>query len=134
VVVAMALVCFTVRDLDASIAFYRDKLGLSSAFDFVDDKRERFGVYLHLGGRSFIELFRGELAEPAKGQSFRHICIEVDDVAATVAELRARGVEVTDPKLGSDQSWQAWLADPDGNRIELHGYTPESWQAPHLKP
>ena len=49
-----------------------------------------------------------------------------------MAELRARGVEVSDPKLGSDQSWQAWLADPDGNRIELHGYTPDSHQAPSL--
>jgi lactoylglutathione lyase/glyoxylase I family protein len=131
---ALAHVCFTVRDLDASVAFYRDKLGLPRAFDFVNDKGERFGVYLHVGGRSFVELFKGEVAEPAKGQSFRHFCIEVDDVAATVAELRSRGVEVTDAKLGSDQSWQAWLSDPDGNRIELHGYTPESWQAPHLKP
>jgi len=131
---ALAHVCFTVRDLDASIAFYQDSLGLRQAFDFVNDGGQRFGVYLHLGGRSFIELFRGDVAEPAKGQSFRHICIEVDDVAATVADLRAKGTEVTDPKLGSDHSWQAWLADPDGNRIELHGYTPESWQAPHLKP
>jgi len=131
---ALAHVCFTVRDLDAAIAFYCDKLGLKKAFDFVNDKGERFGVYLHLGGRNFIELFTGQVAEPAKGQSFRHICIEVDDVAATVADLRAKGVELTDPKLGSDQSWQAWLSDPDGNRIELHGYTPASWQTPHLRP
>ena len=48
------------------------------------------------------------------------------------AHLRGRGVEVSDPKLGSDQSWQAWITDPDGNRIELHDYTAESWQAPHL--
>ncbi len=131
---ALAHVCFTVRDLDAAIAFYRDKLGLTPAFDFINDKGQRFGVYLLLGGRNFIELFTGQLAEPAKGQSFRHICIEVDDVAATVADLRAKRVEVTDPKLGSDHSWQAWLTDPDGNRIELHGYTAASWQAPWLRP
>jgi hypothetical protein len=27
-----------------------------------------------------------------------------------------------------DRSHQAWIVDPDGNRIELHGYTPESKQ------
>jgi hypothetical protein len=35
---------------------------------------------------------------------------------------------VGEVKMGSDHSWQAWLADPDGNRIELHAYTPESNQ------
>jgi len=132
-VTSFAHVCFTVRDLDASAAFYCDALGLKHAFDFINDKGARFGVYLHAGGRSFVELFTGEVAEAAKGQSFRHICLEVDDIEATVAELRAKGIDVTDPKLGSDQSWQAWLSDPDGNRIELHCYTPESHQAPWLK-
>lgn len=42
------------------------------------------------------------------------------------------GVEVGDITFGSDQSWQAWLKDPDGNNIELHGYTPESKQTPWL--
>ena len=42
------------------------------------------------------------------------------------------GVTVTDKKLGSDNSWQAWLSDPDGNRIELHQYTAQSLQTPSL--
>ena len=125
--------CYTVRNLDAAIAFYCDKLGLKRAFDFINDKGERFGVYIHAGHRTFIELFTGELGLPAKGQSYRHLCLEVDDLAATVADLRSRGVQVSDPKLGADNSWQAWLQDPDGNRIELHQYTPESKQAPWVK-
>jgi len=125
---ALAHVCFTVRDLDASLAFYRDVLGLRQVFDFVNEAGERFGVYLHVAGRSFVELFRGEALPRAPGQSFQHFCLEVEDVAAAVEVIRAKGVEVTDPALGSDRSWQAWLSDPDGNRIELHGYTPESQQ------
>jgi len=77
-------------------------------------------------------LFEGQLGERAEGQSFRHICLEVDDIESTVQELRDRGIEVSDPKLGKDQSWQVWITDPDGNRFELHQYTPESWQAPAL--
>jgi catechol 2,3-dioxygenase-like lactoylglutathione lyase family enzyme len=133
VIKSLAHVCFTVRDLDAATAFYTDKLGLRRAFDFVNDNGVRFGVYLHVGGRSFIELFTGKHDDQADGPSFKHICLEVDDVAHTVADLRAKGVEITDAKMGADHSWQAWLADPDGNRIELHGYTPGSWQTPHLK-
>ena len=131
-ITSVAHVCFVVSDLDASIAFYCDQLGLKHAFDFIRDDGERFGVYIHAGERTFIELFIGELGEPADGQSYRHICLEVDDIESTVAELRSRGVEVTDPSRGSDRSWQAWLADPDGNRIELHHYTPESRQIPSL--
>ena len=132
-ITGMAHACFTVSDLDASIHFYRDQLGLKPAFDFRREDGTRFGLYLHLGGRTFIELFQGQLGERAEGQSYKHICLEVDDIESTVAELRARGVEVSDPKLGSDQSWQAWITDPDGNRMELHAYTAESWQAPHLE-
>lgn len=131
-ITGLAHACFVVRDLDASLAFYRDKLGLAPAFDFVNDGGERFGVYLHLGRRSFIELFRGHIADPAPDQSYQHICLEVEDFDATVAELRSRGVQVTNVSLGSDKSWQAWLADPDGNKIELHQYTAESKQGPFL--
>ncbi len=125
--------CFTVSDLERSIAFYRDGLGLKPAFDFTDENGRRFGLDLHAGGRNFIELFEGNLGDRADGQSFRHVCLEVDDIQATVHDLRERGVEVTDPKLGGDQSWQAWIADPDGNRFELHQYTSQSWQGPALK-
>ena len=132
-ITGMAHACFTVSDLDTSIHFYQDLLGLKPAFDFRRKDGTRFGLYLHLGGRNFIELFQGELGERAEKQSYKHICLEVDDIQSTVAALRERGVEVSDPKLGGDQSWQAWITDPDGNRIELHDYTAESWQAPHLE-
>ena len=128
----LAHVCFTVSDLEASIRFYRDKLGFKPAFDFINDAGERFGVYLHVSGRTFIELFATGKVEPASGQSYQHICLEVDDIQGTVAQLRERGVEVGDITLGSDNSWQAWLKDADGNNIELHCYTPESKQTPCL--
>ncbi len=129
----LAHVCFIVRDLDASIAFYRDKLGMKEAFPFLKDDGTRFGVYLHVGARNFIELFVGKPEPYNDKQSYRHICLEVEDIQFAVKTLRKKGVEVTDVKMGSDKSWQAWLADPDGNKIELHHYTPESKQTPWLK-
>jgi catechol 2,3-dioxygenase-like lactoylglutathione lyase family enzyme len=129
----LAHVCFTVSDLERSLAFYRDGLGLTPAFDFRNEDGRRFGLYLHIGGRNFIELFEGQTGERAEGQSFRHICLEVDDIVATVQALCERGFQVSDVKMGKDHSYQAWIADPDGNRIELHQYTAESWQAPSLE-
>ena len=132
-ITALAHACFTVSDLERSIQFYRDGLGLTPAFDFKDANGRRFGLYLHVEGRSFIELFVGQVTPPSDKQSFRHICLEVDDIEATVRTLRDRGIEVSEPKLGGDQSYQAWITDPDGNRMELHQYTPKSWQAPSLR-
>jgi catechol 2,3-dioxygenase-like lactoylglutathione lyase family enzyme len=130
----LAHVCFNVGDLERSIAFYRDKLGLRPAFEFTRATGEKFGQYLHVGGRTFLELFQGGETEPAgERQSYRHLCLEVDDLAATARELRAAGVEVSKVQTGSDRSLQAWLADPDGNRIELHQYTAESKQGPYLE-
>ena len=128
----LAHLCLTVENLDTSLAFYRDVLGLPVAFEFHRDSGERFGAYVHVGGRTFIELFQGEHKPHDPKQSYRHFCLEVDDINQTVATLRSHGLEVSDPKRGRDQSWQAWVTDPDGNRIELHQYTPESWQAPAL--
>ncbi len=129
----LAHACFQTRDLDRIVRFYSEGLGLPVAFEFRNDQGERYGVYLRLGNRTFLEFFNGEIPAPGEARTaYRHICLEVDDLAATVKELRARGVEVGEPKLGLDNSWQAWTGDPDGNAIELHQYTAASWQAPHL--
>ncbi|MBP7559390.1 MAG: VOC family protein [Armatimonadetes bacterium] len=129
---AFAHACYRVSDLERSIEFYRDKLGCTHAFDFVNDEGVRFGVYLKVAGRSFIELFTGLEGEAPPAGSFMHICLEVPDLEAAVAELRAKGVEASAPYLGSDNSWQSWITDPDGNRIELHCYTKDSLQGPWL--
>lgn len=128
---ALAHTCYVVRDLDAAQAFYADALGMTPAFDFINEAGERFGVYLHVGGRSFVELFVGN--PTVNAGSYQHLCLEVEGLHDWVPQLRALGVEVSDPVLGSDNSWQAWLTDPDGNRIELHEYTETSQQAPWLQ-
>ena len=124
--------CFVVRDLDKAVEFYVTKLGLAIAFEFTNDMGKRYGAYLKAGGRCFIELFQGEVTAAGGKPSFQHLCLEVEDIEATVADLRAKGIEVGPISLGCDQSYQAWLKDVDGNAIELHAYTADSWQRPHL--
>ena len=131
-IMGLAHVCFIAANLDRALRFYCDTLGFKTAFDFVNAEGQRFGVYLKAGQRVFIEIFQGTVQPAGPQASFKHICLEVDDLPATVADLRGKGVEVSDPILGCDQSWQAWLSDPDGNQIELHAYTEASWQRPWL--
>ena len=129
---AIAHLCISVNDLRTMEDFYVQKLGLSKAFDDIDENGRLNSIYLRVGNRAFIEMFGDRAAGDGKGQAYCHICLEVDDMAKTVAEIRARGAEVSEPKLGKDNSWQAWISDPDGNNIELHSYTKESRQTPHL--
>jgi catechol 2,3-dioxygenase-like lactoylglutathione lyase family enzyme len=121
-------ICYIVNDLDTAITFYTEKLGMSLAFDFINDKNERFGAYIHAGARNFVEVFVGQVSERVKGQSYGHLCLEVEDLQGMAANLRAQGVTVSEIKMAEDNCWQAWLTDPDGNPIELQEYTPESWQ------
>ncbi len=121
-------VCFFVSDLDEALDFYCGKLGLTKAFDLniLDGKVK--GAYLHVGERTFIELFQGDPEEMPQGVSYRHCCLEVDDIEGTVTSLKQHGVDVTEIKTGTDGSYQAWLNDPDGNRFELHQFTDQSRQ------
>jgi catechol 2,3-dioxygenase-like lactoylglutathione lyase family enzyme len=129
----IAHVCYMVGDLEKSIQFYCGSLRLRQAFEFRDEKGKRFGVYVHVGGRNFIELFEGILAGVKETGSYRHLCLEVDNIKDTMKELREQGIDVSNPKMGEDGSWQAWLADPDGNQIELQEYTTESKQEVALR-
>jgi lactoylglutathione lyase len=59
-----------------------------------------------------------------------HIAIKVTDIEAAARELEAAGVELAKPVVdGADGNRQAWIADPDGHRIELMEMSPNSFQA-----
>ena len=48
---------------------------------------------------------------------------------ASSPQLDAAGVPLTvQKKMGADGNWQAWIEDPDGNRIELMQMMPDSLQ------
>ena len=134
---SLAHVAVRVSNLDAALEFYCGKLGLEEAFRLSSPEGKPWLVYLKVGGGTFIELFPG--GDPASRASDNavgpcHFCIEVDDVAATAAGWNAQGVEtLSGPSIGADNSVQAWFADPDGNRFEIHQYLANSKQAAALR-
>lgn len=120
----LAHVCIHTQDLDATEAFYRDVLGMEKSFNF-EREGAHFGYYLKAGNNSFIEVFKGN---PGAAGNINHLALEVDDLDAALARIRACGIKANDKVYGKDEAWQSWLTDPNGVRIELHQYTPKSMQ------
>ena len=105
-------VSINVRDADESVAFYTDVLGLTVRSDRPDF--DFGGAWLDLGEQQ-VHLLEIDVPDDM-GQ---HFAMHVADLADAVAELRSKGVDVTDPSpVGSGR--QSFLHDPSGNRIELH--------------
>jgi len=122
----IAHVCLNVRNLQRSLDFYT-RLGLEPVFRFTR-KGDLFGVYLKLGEASFIEIFEDAKLETPVNTGLVHFCLETEDLDRLMADLRTRGIDFTDKKIGCDHTWQIWLKDPDGNAFEVHQYTPKSMQ------
>ena len=123
----IAHVCIFAHDLAETRDFYRDVLGMDVAFNFMR-KGDWYGFYLNAGGRSHVEVFLKPEAEYSDRNAINHLCLEVESIDDAVAHIRSRGVNVTDKKFAIDDTYQAWVTDPNGVRIELFEYTPKSAQ------
>jgi glyoxylase I family protein len=123
----LAHVCIFSHDLARTEAFYRDVLGIPVVFRFMKEGRE-IGFYLDAGGRSNIEVFAKAEAAFAETNAINHLCLEVESMDAALAHIRALGVPVRGKSYGCDDTWQAWITDPDGVKIELFEYTEKSAQ------
>lgn len=132
----------TVSDMDRSLIFYRDGLGLEVEFDRILDApylravlalpfREIRCAYLRLPGGGFVELleYRGIERMPAASRPCDpgggHLCLYVDDVAVIHGRLvdlgfAARSADVVDITAGPNAGARScYVPDPDGYAIEL---------------
>lgn len=113
-------VMLTALHLDAVRRFYGERVGLEVLIESDDF------VTFRCGGDSRLVVTR--TSAPSTEQTTK-ASWRVDDVAAEVAELRARGVEVVDydePGLRTVDgvadvgfALSAWFVDPGGNTIGL---------------
>ena len=112
---------FTVNDLEKSLAWYRDILGL-----VIEERWERegrlTGVALRAGGVTFMigqdDWKKGR--DRVKGEAFRLYCETTQDVDRLAAQIKARGGRLAQEPL--DESWGARVLsveDPDGFKITI---------------
>jgi len=108
-------VALSVKDLAAALTFYQDKFG----FNEVIRNPNGMSAYIQVSRDTFIELQVANAERPA-GQ-ITHFGVETPDIKTTVAQLRQRGLMVTDPGAPSAFSGGilANITDPEYGRIEL---------------
>jgi catechol 2,3-dioxygenase-like lactoylglutathione lyase family enzyme len=128
---------FVTNDLARIIDFYVNKLGMEVRFTLDNPQGQPFGYYFGCGNTTFLEFFDQQMAvevwgggvtELTAGTRYKHFCLEVTGLEEFCNNLKSKGVEVTAISMGMDHSRQAWIADPDGNQIELMEYGPASLQ------
>jgi catechol 2,3-dioxygenase-like lactoylglutathione lyase family enzyme len=101
-------------DLDRTLAFYRDGLGLAVAREF--GSGDHRGVVFFAGG-GFLEVVG---TGPDHGRPGVGLWLQVRSMNSTVDELADRGVTLARaPVLEPWGLVEAWVDDPDGVRIHL---------------
>jgi lactoylglutathione lyase len=131
---ALAHVALKVKDLDRSLDFYVNKLGFKEMMRLPkpDGSPGVWLVYLRISDTQYLELFPDGQGDRAPGRditAINHICFGVLDIDVTLAHLEKVGVPLTQPKkMQIDKNWQAWIEDPDGNRLELMQMSDDSLQ------
>jgi catechol 2,3-dioxygenase-like lactoylglutathione lyase family enzyme len=118
-------VCYSSPDLEGIIKFYCEILGGCIIHEFVNPKGQRYGVFIEVGNRTFLEFFNVD-QRPTDGGLLRHICFEVDNIQQWIEHLKSKGIETEAHRSRSDKTLQCWIDDPDGNKIEFHAIDQES--------
>lgn len=105
----------SVKDLGAAVQHFRDKMG----FNEVVRNPNGMSAYIQVSRDTFLELQVANAERPA-GQ-VTHFGMETNDIKATVANLRARGLMVSDS--GAPSAFTGGILanvnDPVYGRIEL---------------
>ena len=108
-----------VRDLDESLDFWVNKLGLEELRRY-DNEGGRFTlVFLAAPGDSTaqVELTHNwDPEELAGGRNFGHLAYAVEDIYETCARLQAAGVTIHRPPR---DGYMAFVKSPDGISVEL---------------
>jgi catechol 2,3-dioxygenase-like lactoylglutathione lyase family enzyme len=120
-VVGLDHVVLDVADVERSLAFYTDELGLAP--ERVDEWRRGDAPFpsVRVDEGTIIDL----LAAPRTGENCNHVCLVVEplDLAALKASGRFEVVDGPARRSGArGEGTSLYVLDPDGNTVELRHY------------
>lgn len=108
-----------VTDVDASLDFYCDKLGLEQLRRY-DNEQGRFSlIFLAAPGDSEAQIeltWNWDPEEYGEGRNFGHLAYQVDDIYALCQKLMDAGVTINRPPRDGHM---AFVRSPDNISIEL---------------
>jgi predicted enzyme related to lactoylglutathione lyase len=108
-------VSYEVSDLDRSVEFYRDMLGLKLLRRNDEFSWAEFDLV-----QTTLALYAPGKPEGRAPMQSGMLYIAVDSVQNAVEHLLARGVQVVFGPVDTPVCEMAGLLDPDGNRVGLH--------------
>jgi methylmalonyl-CoA/ethylmalonyl-CoA epimerase len=119
-----------VPDMEASLAFWRDALGMTIRQVREVPSEQAQVAFLPTGG-SELELVRPTTADSGlaryiekRGPGMHHVCLEVDDLSGMIVQLQSKGVRLinAEPRLGSDGRQYAFVhpESTGGVLVELY--------------
>lgn len=123
-------IAVAVSDIDKSLSFWRDALGLELA-ELRDVPAESAQIaFLPVGGTE-VELVRPIIDDSGlakyiekRGQGMHHLCLETDDIEAMMLQLKEKGVQLINesPRTGADGKKYAFIhpKSTGGVLVELY--------------
>jgi methylmalonyl-CoA epimerase len=119
-----------VHDIEAALKVYRDALGLElTRAELVPEQAAK--VAFLPAGESKIELVEpttddGGIARylAKRGEGVHHLCLEVDDIEAALAQMAAQGMELIDekPRTGSNGQRYAFVHPKSAHGVLIELY------------
>ena len=103
-------------DVAATVAFYRDLLGL------IDGPRPPFdfpGAWMYADGVPILHIVGGRAAGELRAGVIDHMAFSATGLAEILARLSARGIRYSCRRLPGGQTWQLFFDDRNGARVEL---------------
>ena len=118
----VAIIC---SDYEVSKKFYVELLGFPIIHETFRAERNSYKLDLQVGNYDQIELFSfpnpPQRPNSPEACGLRHLAFKVADIAATVAELKAKGVEVEPIRVDEiTQKQFTFFKDPDGLPLEIY--------------
>ena len=112
-----------VRDLERSIKFYTEKLGMKlMRRSKIAETNGEIAELRSPDGHQLLELnWYAEHNRYRSGDELDHLASDVEDVEKALAQLKAENVEVAMEPIDEGEGRLAFVKDPDGIWIELTG-------------
>jgi len=112
---------YRVTDLDKTVAFYRDVLGLQETRRHTSGRGSQLVFFKAPGSDEEIELCKYDKSGPViVGPDLIHLAFEVDDIDEFAKRTAAKGYPLSDgPHRNSDGGAIAFIDAPEGYEIEL---------------
>ena len=112
---------YRVSDLEKTITFYRDVLGLELTRRHTSPRGSELVFFKAPGSEEEIEICKYDGSGPVNvGSDITHLAFEVEDIEAFAKHSAARGYPLSDgPTPTSTGSVIAFIDAPEGYEIEL---------------